>query len=79
MHRAYFYVVLSGERWALRLSGRHVPELFDRKAQAVRAAVDAAQDMWKQTGQPTGVRVQLSNGRWEDERTYGDDPQQSAG
>jgi hypothetical protein len=79
MSRAYFYVLLSDDRWAVRLGGRHVPEIFDRKAQAVRAAIDAAQELWKQTGQPTGVRVQLSNGRWEEERIYGDDPQRSTG
>jgi hypothetical protein len=78
MHRAYFYVVLSGERWAVRLSGRPIPELFDRKAQAIHAAVEAAQDHWRQTGQPTGVRIQLSNGHWENERNYGDDPEPSA-
>ena len=74
MDRAYFYVLLSDDRWAVRVGGTHVPALFDRKAKAVRAAIDAAEDQWKQTGQPTGVRVQLSNGRWEDERIYGNDP-----
>ena len=74
MRRSYIYVVLSGDRWAVKLHGHSVVQLFDRKAQAVRAANDAAQEIWTEAGLPTGVRVQLSNGTWQDERTYGTDP-----
>ena len=72
MRRSYIYVVLSGDRWAVRLEGRHVVELFDRKSQAVRAAIVAAEEIWIEAGLPTAVRVQLSNGAWEQDRHYGE-------
>jgi hypothetical protein len=73
MRRTYVYVVLSGDRWVVKREGRNVVQVFDRKLPAVRAAMQSAQEMHREDGQPTGVRVQLSNGQWEDERTFGNE------
>ena len=74
MRRSCIYVVLSGDRWAVRLEGRNIVELFDRKSQAVRAAIQAAEEIWSEAGLPTAVRVQLSSGAWEQERHFGELP-----
>jgi hypothetical protein len=74
MRRNHIYVVHSGDRWAVKLEGCNVMQLFDRKAQALRAANDVAEEIWAQEGVPTGVQVQVSSGRWEVARKFGEDP-----
>ena len=70
----HIYVIPSEGRWALKLEGCNVVQLFGRKAQAVRAANEAAEEIWAEDGVPTRVRVQVSQGQWEDARTFGEDP-----
>ena len=72
MPRSFNYVVLSGDRWAVRLEERHLVELFGRESQAVRSAIGAAEVIWAESGLPTVVRVQLPNGTREQDRFYGE-------
>jgi ribosomal protein L31E len=74
MRRSHIYVVHSGERWAVKLQGCNVVQVFDRKAQALRAANDVAEEIWSQDGVPTRVQVQVSSGRWEQAREFGEEP-----
>jgi hypothetical protein len=74
MRSCHIYVIPSEGRWALKLEGCNVVQLFGRKAQAVRAANEAAEDIWTEDGVPVRVRVQVSHGRWEDARKFGEDP-----
>jgi hypothetical protein len=74
MRRSHIYVVRSGDRWAVKLAGGNVIPLFGRKAQALRAATQAAEAIWREDGVPTRVQVQVSPGRWEEARWFGEDP-----
>jgi len=75
MRCSHIYVVQSNGRWTVKLEGCNVVRLFDRKAHAVRAATEAAEEIWMEGGVPTRVRVQVAPGQWEDARTFGgEDP-----
>jgi hypothetical protein len=74
MRCSHIYVIQSNGRWTVKLEGCNVVRLFDRKAHAVRAATEAAEDIWTEDGFPTRVRVQVAPGQWEDARTFGEDP-----
>jgi hypothetical protein len=73
MRCSHIYVIPSRGRWAVKLEGCNMLRLFDRKAQAVRGATEAAEEIWIEDGVPTRVRVQVSQGHWEDARTFGQD------
>jgi hypothetical protein len=74
MRCSHIYVIQSNGRWTVKLEGCNVVRLFDRKAHAVRAATEAAEEIWTEDGVPTRVRVQVAPGQWEDARTFGEDP-----
>jgi ribosomal protein L31E len=74
MRRTHIYVVHSGDRWAVKLEGFNIVQQFNRKAQALRAANEVAEEIWSQEGVPTRVQVQVSRGRWDDVRGFGDEP-----
>jgi hypothetical protein len=74
MRCSHLYVIPSEGRWALKLEGCNVVQLFDRKAQAVRAANETAEEIWAEDGVQARVLVQVSQGRWEDARMFGEDP-----
>ena len=72
MQRSHIFVIHSGDRWTVKLAGCNVVQMFERKAHAVRAALQAANDIWSEEGVPTEVKVHVSPGRWEDAGTFGD-------
>jgi hypothetical protein len=74
MARFYFYVVVSGQQWAVKQEGQSQGLLYGTQSAAIEAAASAARTMNQNTGRATGVRIQGSNGQWRDERSYGDDP-----
>jgi hypothetical protein len=73
MRCSHIYVIQSNGRWTVKLEGCNVVRLFDRKAHAVRAATEAAEEIWTEDGVPTRVRVQVSHGQWEDAGTFGEE------
>jgi hypothetical protein len=75
MRCRHIYVIQSGGRWTVKLEDCNVVRLFDRKAQAVRAAAETAEETWTEDGVPTRVRMQVAPGQWEDARAFGgEDP-----
>ena len=73
--RFYYYVLQHPRGWEIRMEG-HPPGSFvaTTKQEAVSAAAAAANENWTKNKSPSGVRVQLQNGQWQEERTYGNDP-----
>lgn len=73
--RLYYYVLTVGGRWEVRVQGHpNGSFMFDRKEDALNGARAGAKENWEKNGKPSGVRVQLQNGQWEEERTFGNDP-----
>ena len=73
--RFYYYVLTHARGWEVRMEGH--PEgsfVYDTKERAVAAAAEAGNINWTQNKRPSGVRVQLQSGQWQEERTYGNDP-----
>jgi hypothetical protein len=79
MRRSHIYVVHSGDRWAVKLDGCNVVQEFGRKAQAMRAATQVAEEIWSEDGVPTAVRLQVCPGRWEIAKTFGEQAWRDAG
>jgi hypothetical protein len=68
MARKQFHVSPDGTTWKLTLDGVTLSR-HETKDVAVDAGVARAKQ-----NQPSQLIIHLSNGRVEDERTYGDDP-----
>ena len=63
------YLVVNHEGgWAIKLDGR-ILGTFATQEDAEAVARDMARDQ-----EPSQVRVQGKDGKWQDESTYGDDP-----
>ena len=75
MQRFYYYVVPSGNSWAVRWDKDDRLFPFQSKDQAVAAAVSAARANWDQSRLHSGVKIQLADGRGEEGRRVGNDPE----
>lgn len=73
MTRHYYYVSPSKAGWQITMDNDNNVWTYATKQQALDAAVAAARDTHLK-GRKSGVKVQLGNGQWQEERTYGDDP-----
>jgi len=71
MARAHYYVVPHNGAWAIKHNDKYYS--YNTKAEAKAAAVDAAHKSGKQ-GHDAQVIVQLTNGQFQTEWTYGHDP-----
>ncbi|HYI43676.1 MAG TPA: DUF2188 domain-containing protein [Sphingomicrobium sp.] len=76
MSRAIYYVLKDGERWKIRFEGK------DYSYATQTAAKDAARGAARKAhanGRDSQVLVQGSDGQWQTEWTYGNDPSNSPG
>lgn len=71
MARAHYYVLRRPSGWKVQLNG--VDYSYTTKGEAVRAAVDAAHSSGR-NGHDAQVLIQGSDGKWQTEWTYGNDP-----
>jgi hypothetical protein len=74
MARIYWFVVVAGGDWAVKREGEVASRTFRLQADAIDHAAGLAKAHHQAYGVPTGVRIQGEDGRWRDERSYGDDP-----
>jgi len=74
MSRVYYYLSPNGSKWKVTADGHPGKQWdYETKQAALNATVAAANATWSK-GVKCGIRVQLANGQWQEERTYGDDP-----
>lgn len=75
MARTYYYVSPATGGWKITVDGLPGQQWdYATKDAAVNAAATAAKKNWETKKRQSGVRIQLANGQWQDERTYGNDP-----
>lgn len=74
MARFYYFVVTSGNGWAVHTGAGSPRREFTTQADAVAYAARTANTDHVLQGRPTGVRIQGRDSQWRDERSYGDDP-----
>ena len=74
MARRYYYVTQSAPGWVVKTAGDERGVQFRTQADAITAAAQAARNDWEHGGTPSGVRIHDREGKWRDERTYGEDP-----
>lgn len=73
MAREVFYVVVHGDRWAVKHNGVNV-STHNTQAEALEAARARAKALWEIHKKPSQVVVQGKDGKFREERTYGNDP-----
>jgi uncharacterized protein DUF2188 len=66
--RTVYFVLSDRGGWKVTEEGRELSQ-HETKEEAIDAAVRAAQ-----ANEPSQVKVQKQNGTWNEERSYGDDP-----
>ena len=74
MSRLYYYVVDTASGWTLTVGDDpdwHSPVDYSSRDEAMAVAAVLAHSEWKNSGRPTGIRVQSASGEWHDERTFG--------
>ena len=76
MARERYYVLKDGDGWKVRHDDKDTP--YDTQAEAMEAARDAAHKM-HDGGTDSQVLVLGSDGQWQTEWTYGNDPYPPAG
>lgn len=69
MARNVYYVSPRGAYWIVQTAGGYVYSTHSRKEDALEAARQMAY-----ANMPSQVMVQLQNGQWQTEWTYGNDP-----
>jgi hypothetical protein len=74
MARTYWNVVKAAGRWEVRKQGEAAGERFGAQQVAIEHARFLATSEFIESGAPTGIRIQGSDGHWRDERTYGEEP-----
>lgn len=79
MARIYWFVVVANGNWAVKREAGPALQTFQLQSAAIDYAATQARTYHQTSGQPTGIRVQGEDGKWRDERTYGDDPFPPAG
>lgn len=71
VERIYYDVAPTDEGWSAK--GREGEAInFGSKDAAISVAAAVARKVWEEGGRPSGVRVLLPDGQWEDERTFGE-------
>ena len=71
MARLYFYVSGQDAHWVVMTNPDEPGTFFPTRATAIDYAATAARAVAAKSI-PSGVRVQGTDGRWQDERTYGE-------
>jgi len=75
MARTWYEVLPAGQEWAVVCASRLLTLHMD-KCNAVSVAAAVAQGEHEATGQPTGVQVQLDDGRMDLQAVFGDEQRQ---